>query len=133
MFGYQSPVSLSVGQTITITSTQGEYWVIGTSQNGTASGTLTFTVASKLSQGYTLSITGGSIVVAGTTYTLSGTAELGRMANFMVGQGSTTPAGQFLLRAQAAGSFGGTTGRVSLHLKSGATEYAIVLSGTIQS
>src|SRR2546428_11945648 len=77
-FQYQNPVNLTVGQTITVTSTQGNYWVIGTtSTNGSASGTLTFTVTSKLSAGYTLSLTSGSIVVAGTTYNISsGSAQM---------------------------------------------------------
>jgi outer membrane lipoprotein-sorting protein len=134
-FHYQTPVSLSVGQTITITSTQGKYWVYATpSKNGTASGTLTFTVTAKLSQGYTLSLTSGSIVVDGTTYAVSsGSAQIGSFANSMLGQGTTTPTGQFLLRAQAYGSFGGTSGSVLLDFSNGTTEYAVALTGTIKS
>ncbi len=133
-FRHQIPVNLSVGQTITITSTQGEYWVFGTpSQNGTASGVLTFTVTSKLAQGYTLSITGGSFVVDGTTYTLSsGSAQMGRFANTMAGQGTTTHEGHFLLRAAARGSFAGTSGSVSLDFTNGTTEYLVILAGTVQ-
>jgi ring-1,2-phenylacetyl-CoA epoxidase subunit PaaA len=53
-----SAASLTVGQTITITSTSGEYVVASNrTQTGSASGTLTFTVTGKLSAGYTLSIT----------------------------------------------------------------------------
>ncbi len=134
-FQFQSPVSLSVGQTITITSTQGKFWVYATpSKNGTASGTLTFTVTGKLARGYTLSVTGGSIVVDGTTYTVSsGSAQMGLFANAMVGQGATTPTGQFLFRAQAHGSFAGTSGSVSLDFTNGTTEYAVALAGTIKS
>jgi hypothetical protein len=48
----QSQVNLSTGQTITVTSTSGEYTTMSsTSTNGTASGTLTFTVTGNLSQG----------------------------------------------------------------------------------
>src|SRR5208283_4011015 len=44
VFG-QSTVSVSVGQTLTLTSTQGAYRVAGQpSENGTTSGTMTFTV-----------------------------------------------------------------------------------------
>jgi hypothetical protein len=133
-FQHQSPVNLTVGQTITVTSTQGNYWVIGTtSTNGSASGTLTFTVTSKLSAGYTLSLTSGSIVVAGTTYTVSsGSAQMRLSANAMSGQGSTTPAGQFLLQAQARGTFVGTSGSVLLDFTNGTTEYAVALTGTIK-
>jgi len=133
-FHFETPVSLSVGQTITITSTQGNFWVYATpSKNGTASGTLTFTVTSKLARGYTLSLTGGSIVVNGTTYTVSsGSAQMGLFANAMVGQG-TTPTGQFLFQAQAHGSFAGTSGSVSLDFTNGTTEYAVALAGTVKS
>jgi len=134
-FQYQSPVSLTVGQTITITSTQGRFFVYATpTKNGTASGTLTFTVTGKLARGYTLSLTSGTIVVNGTTYTVSsGSAQMGLFANSMVGQGTTTPAGQFLFQAQARGSFAGTSGSVSLDFTNGTTEYAVLLAGTVKS
>ena len=133
-FQYQSPVNLTVGQTFTVTSTQGDYWVVGSSStNGSASGTLTFTVTSKLSAGYTLSLTSGSIVVAGTTYTVSsGSAQMRLSANAMSGQGTTTPVGQFLLQAQARGTFVGTSGSVLLDFTNGTTEYAVALTGTIK-
>ena len=133
-FQYQSAVNLTVGQTITVTSTQGNYWVIGTTgTNGSASGALTFTVTSKLSAGYTLSLTSGSIVVAGTTYTVSsGSAQMRLSANALSGQGTTTPAGQFLLQAQARGTFVGTSGSVLLDFTNGTTEYAVALTGTIK-
>ena len=132
---FQSPVSLSVGQTITITSTQGRFFVYATpSKNGTASATLTFTVTGKLARGYTLSLTSGTIVVDGTTYTVSsGSAEMGPFANAMIGQGTTTPTGQFLFQARAHGSFAGTSGSVSLDFTNGTTEYAVLLAGTVKS
>ena len=134
-FQFQSPASLTVGQTITIMSTQGRFFVYATpSKNGTASGTLTFTVTGKLARGYTLSLTSGSIVVNGTTYTVSsGSAQMGLFANAMIGQGSTTPAGQFLFQARAQGSFAGTSGSVSLDFTNGTTEYAVLLAGTLKS
>jgi hypothetical protein len=131
----QNQVNVSVGQTFTITSTQGKYYVPGSpSSNGTASGTVTFTVTGKLSAGYTLSVTGGSVTVAGTTYTISsGTAQMNRGASAITGQGVTSPTGEFLLRATARGSFVGSTGLVSLDLQSGSSEYLVVLAGSIQS
>lgn len=134
-FDLQNTVNLTVGQTITVTSSQGTFQVIGTpSNNGTASGTTTFTVTSKLAEGYTLSITSGSLVVGGTTYTISsGTAQTGRSADVISGQGTTTPSGQFLLRGTARGSFAGTTGSLLLDFKTESTEYAVALTGTVQS
>jgi len=134
-FYFRNEANLTVGQTITITNAQGRYQVIGTpSENGTASGTLTFSVTGKLDQGYILAISGGSFTLNGATYTIaSGTAQTGRSADVISGQGTTTPTGEFLLRAFANGSFGGTTGQVLLDLQAGSTEYAIALSGTVSS
>ena len=131
----QNTTNMTVGQTITVTSTQGEYQVIGTpSSNGTASGTITFTVTGKLSQGYTLSISSGSMVVGGITYTISsGSAQTGRSADVITGQGTTTPTGTFLLQGFARGTFAGTTGQLQLDFQAASTEYAVALSGTIQS
>jgi hypothetical protein len=131
---YANAPALSVGQTITLTSTQGAYYVMGSSTNGTASGTVTFTVTAKLTGGYTLSISSGTLTVAGTTYTISsGSAQAGLFATTIVGQGATSPTGQFLLRASAVGSFAGTTGHLFIDLQSGSTEYAVALAGTISS
>jgi hypothetical protein len=134
-FGMPSAANLTVGQTITVTSSRGSYYVVGTpSSNGTAWGTITFAVTSKLSGGYTLSITSGSIVVGGTTYTISsGTAQTGPSADVISGQGTTTPTGQFLLQGYARGTFAGTTSQLVLDFKAGSTEYAVTLTGTVQS
>ena len=134
-FGMPFTANLTVGQTITVTSSRGSYYVVGTpSSNGTASGTVTFTVTSKLSEGYTLSITSGSIVVGGTTYTISsGTAQTGPSADVVSGQGTTTPTGQFLLQGDARGTFAGTTSQLFLDFKAQSTEYAVTLTGTVQS
>lgn len=128
-------VNISVGQTFTITSTSGEYYVPGNrNTNGTASGTLTFTVTGKLSEGYTLSVTSGSVKVAGTTYTIaSGTAQMNRGASGVTGQGSLTPSGEFIFTASAHGTFVGSTGTVSMDLQSGSSEYLVLLSGSISS
>jgi len=134
---------LTVGQVFNITSTQGHFKVVGDkSENGTASGTVTFTVTGKFAAGYTLSMTSGSLDVNGTTYAISsGSAQTGRYAHHMVGQGTTatigttaggTTSGAFLMRATARGTFGGEYATMSLDLQSGTTEYAIFLVGTIQ-
>ncbi|HEV2389675.1 MAG TPA: hypothetical protein VGS04_03020 [Nitrososphaerales archaeon] len=134
---------LTVGQVFNITSTQGHFRVVGDkSENGTASGTVTFTVTGKFANGYTLSMTSGTLDVNGTTYAItSGSAQTGRFAHHMVGQGTTaltgttsgaTASGAFLMRATARGTFGGEYATMSLDLQSGTTEYAISLVGTIQ-
>jgi len=147
--GTTSPVTaanipgLTVGQTITITSTSGDFHVVGNkSATGPASGTVTLTVTGKFANGYTLSITNGSLDVNGTTYAIaSGSAEMGPYAHHMVGQGTTTTvatssgtttSGTFLMRATARGSFAGEYATETLDLQTGATEYAISLIGTIQ-
>ncbi len=147
--GSAAPIStasipgLTVGQVITIASTQGHFYVVGDkSENGTASGTVTFTVTGKFAGGYSLSITTGNLNVNGTTYAISsGSAEAGPYAHHMVGQGTTatvgttsgaTTSGAFLMRATARGTFGGEYATMSLDLQSGTTEYAIFLVGSIQ-
>jgi hypothetical protein len=130
---YQSQVSLSVGQTVTVTSTSGEYFVVGgPSTNGTASGTMTFTVTGKLSQGYTLSLTSGSLTIAGATYTISsGSAQMDLAGTTISGQGTTTPTGEFIVHAMAQGTFIGTSASVSLDFTNGTTEYQVTLSGSV--
>lgn len=130
----QQQANLTVGQTITISSTQGKFYAVGNKgDNGTASGSITFTVTGKLAAGYTLSLTSGNVVIGGTTYTVSsGSAQMNRAANALVGQGATTTSGQFLLRATAHGSFVGTTASMSLDLNAGTTEYLVFLAGTAQ-
>ena len=130
----QSQVNLSVGQTITVTSTSGEYNTVSSSStNGTASGTLTFTVTGKLSQGYTLSLTSGSLSIAGTTYTISsGSAQMDPTGVMISGQGTTSPTGQFIVHAMAHGTFAGSSASVSLDFTNGTTEYQVTLNGTVQ-
>jgi hypothetical protein len=130
----QQQASLTVGQAITVTSTQGRYLVVGDANDtGTASGNVTFTVTGKLASGYTLSITSGSVVVNGTTYTISsGSAQMDPAATTLTGQGATTPAGQFIIQAEAHGSFAGSSATMSLDLGAGTTEYLVTLAGTVE-
>ena len=131
--GPQAP-AFSNGQTISVASTAGSYFVVGTQgkTNGTASGTLTFTVDGKLKAGYILSVS-GSIQVAGTTYAItSGSAEMGPGGANIVGQGATSSSGTLIFRASASGNFSGaSTSRVVIDFSNGTTEYAIVLTGSI--
>jgi hypothetical protein len=128
------PANLTVGQTITLTSTSGQYVVVNDSGvNGTATGTFTLTVTGKLAEGYTLSITSGSISINGTTYTISsGSAETSPPATALQGQGSTSSSGEFLLQAQARGSFAGSNATANIDLKAGSSEYMILLMTTVQ-
>ena len=132
--GQSQATTFSTGQTITLTSTSGNYHVVGTQgkTNGTASGTLTFTVAGKLAGGYILNV-GGSLTVAGTTYSVtSGSATMGPGGAGIQGQGATSSSGSYIVRAAARGDFSGTTtARVSLDFKNGTTEYAVLLTSTI--
>jgi hypothetical protein len=124
----------TTGQTITLTSTNGKYFVVGTQgkTNGTASGTLTFTVAGKLAGGYILNV-GGSLTVAGTTYNVSsGSAVMGPGGAGIQGEGATSSSGSFIIRATAHGNFSGTTtATTSLDFSNGTTEYAVLLTGNI--
>lgn len=129
---------LAVGQTITVTSTQGHFRVVGENQTGPASGTVTFTVTGKFARGYSLSLTAGSLTVNGTGYSISsGSAEMGRYAHTIVAQGTSTSGtaseqGTFLMRATARGTFAGEFATASFDLQSGTSEYAISLVGNIQ-
>ncbi|MDE1857447.1 MAG: hypothetical protein KGI26_00055 [Thaumarchaeota archaeon] len=118
-------IQLSVGQTITLTSVAGGYWVVGEpGSNGTASGTMTLQVTGALSGGYTVSVTGGTLTINGTAYTITGgSAELGPHGRLVVGQGqagSTT----FLFLDRNLGSFGGASyGVLRVDLRSGSSEF----------
>jgi hypothetical protein len=132
---YASPqrIQLSAGQTITLTSVAGGYWVVGEpSTNGTASGTLSLQVSSGLTGGYILDVTGGTLNIDGTNYTISsGSALLGPYGAYMVGHGQAGTA-QFLFLDRDLGKFGSTNyGVLRVDLKDGASEFAARLLVTI--
>jgi hypothetical protein len=132
----QGPAAnLTVGQTITLTSTNGSYQVFNDSSvNGTASATLTFTVTGKLAEGYTLSLSNGTITVGSNAYTVSsGSAQTGPSASNLQGQGATSSSGDFIVQAQARGSFAGTTAHVGLDLNVNGTDYLVNLQTTASS
>ena len=131
-----TPTALTVGQTITFTSTSGQFHVVGKpSESGNASGTLTLSVTGAFKGGYALSIASGSLTINGTTYGVaSGSAEMGPHEAHLVGQGdlvSTTP-GSFLFAAGAHANFQGQTyNTVRFDVESNGVEYAVLLLATV--
>jgi len=129
------PIQLSGGQTITLASVAGGYWVIGDrGVNGTASGSLTLQVSSALTGGYVLSVTGGSLTINGTTYAVTtGSAMLGPHGVYMVGNGQAGTA-QFLFLDRDLGRFGSTNyGVLRVDLKDSASEFGARLLVTISA
>ncbi len=127
------PIQLASGQTITLTSVAGGYWVVGDrNTNGTASGSMTLQVSGDLTGGYILNITGGSFNINGNTYTISsGSAELGPHGLYMVGNGQAGTA-QFLFVDRDLGKFGSTNyGVLRVDLKDGSSEFAARLLVTV--
>jgi hypothetical protein len=128
-------IQLSNGQTITLTSVAGGYWVIGNRDvNGTASGSLAFQVSSALTGGYVLTVTGGSLTINGSTYAVSsGSAMLGPHGVYVVGNGQAGNA-QFLFLDRDLGRFGSTNyGVLRVDLKDGASEFGVRLLVTISA
>jgi len=128
-------IQLTTGQTVTLTSIAGGYWEVGDrAVNGTASGTMTLQVTGTFTGGYSLTVTGGSFSVAGTTYTISGgSAELGPYGMRMVGQGQSGAA-QFLFGDRGLGKFGGTNFAIlRVDLKDGSSEFAARLLVTVSA
>jgi hypothetical protein len=133
--GTADKIQLSVGQTITLTSVAGGYWEVGNrSVNGTASGTMTLQVSGAFKGGYALTVTGGSLVIGTTTYTISsGSSELGPYGARMIGQGQAGTA-QFLFAGRDIGKFGTTNYCIlRVDLKDGSSEFAARLLATISA
>jgi len=126
-------IQLSVGQTITLTSVAGGYWVVGDrAVNGTASGSMTLQVTGAFKGGYAISVTGGSLNINNTTYAISGgSAELGPYGIHMVGQGQSGTA-QFLFGYNGLGKFGSSTyAIVRVDLTSGSSQFGARLLVTV--
>ncbi len=131
--GTVDKIQLSVGQTFTLTSVAGGYWEVGNrTVNGTASGSMTLQVSGAFKGGYALTVTGGSLVIDGKTYTISsGSSELGPYGSRMIGQGQAGTA-QFLFAGRDLGKFGTTNfGILNLDLKDGSSEFAARLLVTV--
>jgi hypothetical protein len=128
-------MQLTVGQTVTLTSVAGGYWVVGDpGSNGTASGTMALRVTGALAGGYAISVTGGTFTINGTTYTISGgSAELGPHGHFLVGQGEAGSS-PFLFLGRNLGKFGAANyGVLSVDLQGASTELAARLLVTISA
>jgi len=126
-------ISYSAGQTITLTSVAGGYHEVGNpSVNGTASGTLTLQVTGVFARGYSLTITGGSFDINGTTYTVSGgSAEMGPYGYHMVGQGQAGTA-SFLFGFRDLGRFGSSNyAIVGVDLNAGSSQWLSRLLVTV--
>lgn len=126
-------IQLTSGQSITLTSVAGGFRELGNpAVNGTASSTIDLKVSAVFKGGYAVSLTGGSIIINGTTYTISGgSAELGPYGGHMVGQGQAGTA-QFLFDFRNLGKFGSTDyGIVRIDLVSGSTEFGARLLVTV--
>lgn len=131
----QPAPKLSVGQTVTLTSTSGTWTVISPSgkpsvSSGTASGTVTLAVTGAFRAGYALSIGSGSLVINGTTYTIaSGSAELGPYQAHLVGQGTFTSAepGSFLVSGTAHASFFNSFDTLRFDVQANGVEYGVIL------
>lgn len=130
------PTALTVGQTMTFTSTQGQWRVISDPtapkvRSGTAAGTVTLTVTGVFKGGYSLSLTSGSLSINGTTYsTASGSAQMGPEQAHLVGQGSltnTSPA-PFLFGGGAHASFFGSSfNTMRFDVQLNGIEYGVLL------
>ena len=134
--------ALTPGQTITFTSTSGQWHVIASAttkgdsvNSGVASGTETLTVTGAFKNGYALTVTSGTISINGTSYAFgSGSAEMGPHQAHLVGQGSfvstntsTTP-GSFLFAAGAHANFEGHSyNTLRFDVQVNGQEYGVVL------
>lgn len=133
-----APAALTVGQTITFTSTNGVWKVASSSpstvKTGPASGTMTLTVTGAFKGGYALTLTSGSVSINGTTYSFgAGTAEMGPHQAHLVGEGmiaGPTP-GSFLFLAGAHANFQGSTyNTLRLDVQVNGQEFGVLLLAT---
>lgn len=120
--------SLTTGQTMTLTSIEGGYWVAGnTSQTGNASGTISLTLTGTLKKGDTWSVA-GNITIDGQTYAVtSGLAVSGPKQMNVVGEAQTAN-GTLLFRAHILAPFGNTSNAIVwVDFSNGTTEYLVHL------
>ena len=125
------PPALTVGETITFTSTAGQYRnFTNATPIGNASGTVTFTVTGALREGYTLSLTSGSLTLGSTTISVTGgSAVMGEYQANLVGSG-TISGGSMIFHATARPSLLGNFNIFSIDLQSGGQEYLVLLQVT---
>lgn len=95
---------------------------------------MTLQVTGPFTGGYSLSVTGGSLSINGTRYTISGgSAELEPYGIHMVGQGQAGTA-QFLFGDRDLGKFGSTNYTIlRVDLKDGSSEFAARLLVTVSA
>lgn len=139
-----TPSALSVGTTITFTSTAGTWRLLAsvtpvstttTSSSavgtGTASGTMVLTVTGAYKGGYSLSLISGTVMFNGETYAFfSGSALMGPHQAHLVGLGTfASPAsGSFLFAAGAHTNLQGHTyNTLRFDIETNGMEYGVVL------
>ena len=128
------PPLLTVGQTVTFTSTSGTWRAIDPVskphvRSGPASGVVTLTVTGAFEKGYALSITSGTLSINGTSFSITaGSAEMGPYLAHMVGQGSLSTAGSFIMGGSAHSNFFGTTyNTLRFDVQANGVEYGVLL------
>ena len=121
--------SLTVGQTITVSSLTGKFLNASNHQiRGNATGTLSLQVSQKYATGCTLMITGGSFKIGSAAYNVTrGSVILNHGGRVGIGSGSVA-GGSFLIgiRGLHDSSGTGSVGAVQLDLKSGANEFLAI-------
>jgi len=128
---FQGPPALTVGETISFTSTSGTYGNFTNAKPiGTAAGTVTFTVTGALREGYTLTLSSGSLALGNTTVSLTGgSAVMGIGQANLVGSG-TLSGGSMIYHATARPSLLGNYNILSIDLQMGGQEYLVLLQVT---
>ena len=117
---------LKVGSVITYTTQSGTYWPPGhRDQNASASVSLEYTVTGVFNQGYSLTLTAGSVTLGDKTYALSsGSAELGPHGGHMIGQATGQDGLQLILHINNLGNFGKNNyATIGIDLNNGSAQY----------
>ncbi len=150
------PNSLTVGEQITLTSTQGEYRnltttvppnAVGKSAGaairhkadvsptavGTAAGTITFAVTGVLREGYTLTLSSGTLSLGAISISLTGgSAVMGLSQSGVTGSGTAGVGGSMIYQGSSHSDFWGNTySTFSLDLQLGGNEYLVQLLVTV--
>ena len=128
---FPTPPALTVGETITFTSTSGVYTNFTIAKPiGNASGTVTFTVTGSLREGYTLTLTSGSLSLGTTTVAITGgSAIMGTGQASLQGSG-TVGGGAIIFHAVAHPNLVSSFNTFVIDLQTGGQEYLVLLQVT---
>jgi hypothetical protein len=125
---------LKIGSVITFTTASGTYWPPGhRDKNSSAAATLEYTVTGVFNNGYSLSLTAGSVTLGDTNYSLtSGSAELGPHGGLMVGQAAGANGFQLLSRITNLGNFGSANyAIVGMDVNNGSAQFYLRVMATV--